>query len=262
MILRVSLFFNLKDAKIYFRLSDKDQSKAIQVYAAFPCSTSLKKIIDAARLAMLVGIVPTMTMEGTSGTYLIKDNYKKTIALFKPIDEEAFAPNNKKGYSGKFGQESFRKGILSGEGSIREVAAYLLDRDGFFSVPDTTFVEITHPSFNCDYHEMLCIDDQSMETMKNSIIHKYVLENVVQTNGINNTGKFISSEIENNSLKRKYGSLQRFIKSNDVAANYGSCLFSIEYYYNVNFRDVHRIGILDIRILNCDRNDENLLVLK
>jgi hypothetical protein len=27
-------------------------------------------------------------------------------------------------------------------------------------------------------------------------------------------------------------------------------------------RDVHRIGILDIRILNCDRNDENILVQK
>lgn len=30
----------------------------------------------------------------------------------------------------------------------------------------------------------------------------------------------------------------------------------------INFSEVHKLGILDLRILNCDRNDENILVVK
>jgi hypothetical protein len=36
----------------------------------------------------------------------------------------------------------FRKGILSGESAVREVASFLLDGD-FLGVPPTTYVEIT-----------------------------------------------------------------------------------------------------------------------
>ena len=44
------------------------------------------------------------------------------------------------------------------------------------------------------------------------------------------------------------------MKHDDNAGDYGSSLFSIE--------EVHKIAILDIRILNCDRNEENILVKK
>ena len=64
------------------------------------------------------------------------------MAVFKPIDEEAFAPNNPRGNIGPFGSETFKTGVLSGEGCIREVAAFLLDRDGFSSVPPTTMFQI------------------------------------------------------------------------------------------------------------------------
>ncbi len=39
-----------------------------------------------------------------------------------------------------------------------------------------------------------------------------------------------------------------------MAGNLSSRLFDVE--------EVHRIGILDIRILNCDRNEANILVRK
>lgn len=45
-----------------------------------------------------------------------------------------------------------------------------------------------------------------------------------------------------------------FATHNDVAYNYGSNMFDIE--------EVHKIAILDIRILNADRNDENILIRK
>ena len=45
-----------------------------------------------------------------------------------------------------------------------------------------------------------------------------------------------------------------FMQHDDVVGNFGPKVFGV--------RDVHRIGILDIRILNCDRNEENILVQK
>ena len=53
---------------------------------------------------------------------------------------------------------------------------------------------------------------------------------------------------------KKKGSLQIFAKHDDVAYNFGSNTWSTD--------EVHKIGILDIRILNADRNDENILIKK
>jgi hypothetical protein len=65
------------------------------------------------------------------------------IGIFKPVDEEQFAPNNPRSYEGSFGSQTFRQGVLSGESTIREVCAYLLDHGGFSSVPATSLVCIS-----------------------------------------------------------------------------------------------------------------------
>ena len=52
---------------------------------------------------------------------------EEAVAIFKPIDEEPFAPNNPKGRQGPFGSETLRPGVKSGESTIREIAAYFLD---------------------------------------------------------------------------------------------------------------------------------------
>lgn len=44
------------------------------------------------------------------------------------------------------------------------------------------------------------------------------------------------------------------MESNDIAGNMGSNQFDVE--------EVHKVGILDVRIVNCDRNDANILVKK
>jgi len=61
-------------------------------------------------------------------------------------------------------------------------------------------------------------------------------------------------EVTNNQGIKKEGSLQKFVKNDGDCSDVGANKFSVE--------DVHRVGIFDIRILNMDRNDENLLVLK
>jgi hypothetical protein len=50
----------------------------------------------------------------------------------------------------------------------------------------------------------------------------------------------------------KFGSLQSFCKSEGAIENYSPDLFHKD--------EVHKIAILDLRILNLDRNDSNILV--
>jgi hypothetical protein len=50
----------------------------------------------------------------------------------------------------------------------------------------------------------------------------------------------------------KIGSLQSFVEHNDVAGNVAPHLFPVS--------EVHRLAILDIRLMNTDRNDANILV--
>jgi len=52
----------------------------------------------------------------------------------------------------------------------------------------------------------------------------------------------------------KRGSLQQFVPNEGDCSDFGANKFSVD--------TVHRLGILDICILNMDRNDENLLILK
>mmetsp|Transcript_10342 Transcript_10342/g.10293 ORF Transcript_10342/g.10293 Transcript_10342/m.10293 type:complete len:431 (+) Transcript_10342:443-1735(+) len=146
-------------------------------------------------------------MDGTGGTYFLRNTYRDIRAIFKPLDEEAFAPNNPRGHLGKMGNPGFRTGVLSGEGGYREVAAYLLDFEGFSGVPATTLVEAQHDSF--------CYTPNS---------HHFP----------------------------KKGSLQEFMKSKGCVEDFSHSMFSKE--------EVQKIAILDIRILNMDRNEANILV--
>ena len=51
---------------------------------------------------------------------------------------------------------------------------------------------------------------------------------------------------------RKIGSLQSFVRSDGPIENFSSDLFSPD--------EIHKIAILDLRILNLDRNECNILV--
>lgn len=79
------------------------------------------------------GLEPTLSEEGTSGSYVLQrdtggdEENLEPVAYWKPIDEEPFAPNNPRGMQAPFGSETCRPGVKSGESTLREVLAYLLD---------------------------------------------------------------------------------------------------------------------------------------
>lgn len=135
---------------------------------------------------------------GVGGTYFVMDPHLGPIAVFKPVDEEPGSVNNPK--------KLVHKPLLPpGGGAIREVAAYLFDRNNA-GVPET-----------------------------------YLMENIRHQRFSNGTVP-------------KSGSIQRFIPNIGDSQSMSSSRFSTE--------DVHNIGILDLRLLNMDRNGENLLVQK
>lgn len=110
--------------------------------------TKMKQAIEGVKRGLNAGLAPELTFEGTSGAYFMRNDKQVPVAIFKPIDEEANAPNNPRGLTNKFGSPSLRSGVLSGEACEREIAAYLLDKDEFSGVPETILVSISHPSFN------------------------------------------------------------------------------------------------------------------
>lgn len=159
---------------------------------------------------------PELCDEGVNGTYFLKDKTGKKIAVFKPQDEESTSENNPKRKDKTNSSSSFSsltnlptKGILPGEAAIREVAAYLLDRERLYGVPVTQIVKITN--------------------------------------------KFTYSN-GNGEVTTKIGSLQEFIDNDGSSEDFG--------YRNFPVNEVHKIGILDLQILNLDRHAGNILIKK
>jgi hypothetical protein len=178
------------------------------VRACAGCLNDAHLLVDRVQQGLSVGISPCLTLEGTGGTYFLKTASKTLAAVFKPMDEEAFAPFNPKDHVGKLGSVGMRPGVLSGEAAYREVAAYLLDFKHFSSVPQTVLVEAKHPAFSYG---------TSPETPKT-------------------------------------GSLQEYVKNAGSVEDYAPGVFSTF--------EVQKICVLDVRILNMDRNEGNILVVK
>lgn len=179
----------------------------IRIVPGALCSHMLHETINEVNQGMKIGLVPNLTWDGTGGTYLMRDNHRKIRGVFKPIDEEAYAPFNPRGYTGPLNSPGIRLGIYSGECAYREVAAYLIDYGGFSGVPATALAESQHKNYNYKH---------------------------------------------NKASTAKKGSFQEFIPNKGAIEDFSPSIFSTF--------EVQKIAILDIRLLNMDRNEGNILV--
>jgi hypothetical protein len=166
----------------------------------------IRRLVATVRAGLRAGLAPRLADEGTSGSYFLRDERKAFVAIFKPLDEEAYAPHNPRGFVGNLGQESIVHGFVSGEAHVREVIAYVLDFGRFAGVPPTIRATLAHPSFNYG----------------GGTVHK------------------------------KVGSLQEFVAEAEAAQDFSNSVFS-------DF-EVQKVALLDLKILNMDRNDLNILV--
>lgn len=189
----------------------------------------LCRVIQECRRGLALGYKPELVLDGSGGTYFLHDARKIPAAIFKPADEEPYAENNPRGYVGAGGM--LREGIAPGQACLREVAAYMLDHGNFCSVPATTLVEARHAAFHVNGTRL----------------------NVSQ--GGASIGSHSLTPHKNTSSSRrgatKVGSLQVFIKA--------ECTMDDLSPSKIHKDEIHKIALLDMRLMNADRNAANLL---
>jgi len=194
----------------------------------------LRSLVQEARRALALNLKPAFILDGSGGTYFLHNTRKTKIAVFKPADEEPYADNNPRGYIRQPGQNMFlREGVVPGEACIREVAAFMLDHGGFSGVPMTTLVECRHPCFNVNgSHLSLTEGGASIGS------HSLCLT-------------MSQKPTSSSSLSKKVGSFQEFVRSECSMDDLSPSKIEVE--------EVQKIAILDIRLMNADRNSANLL---
>lgn len=166
-----------------------------------PLKSHLRKSDDKLEKIANSSYQPMEVEDCAGGTYILYDQTFKPVAVFKPTDEEPGAIRSRKPNSPVL--------LPPGNGSIREVAAYILDQNMPYhsraGVPETILVnDMSHPDFS------------------------------------------------GGSDFKKSGSLQLYIENEGCSEDFSPSMYSTE--------DVQRIAILDLRIMNIDRNSQNILV--
>uniref|UniRef100_A0A7E4W4H2 Phosphatidylinositol 4-kinase type 2 n=1 Tax=Panagrellus redivivus TaxID=6233 RepID=A0A7E4W4H2_PANRE len=120
-------------------------------------------VLDEALEAIDSGVNPELIPSGSSGSYFVYDKNQRPIGVFKPKDEEPFAPLNPKWP--KFFQRMLcfccfgRACLIPNNGYLSETAASLVDeRLKLYVVPKTRVVKLASPAFN--YGRGLCRSEQ------------------------------------------------------------------------------------------------------
>lgn len=200
---------------------------------------------------------PDLCEEGINGTYFLKDKSGRKIAIFKPCDEE---------------------GDDSPKSDQQPPSAFLHDdeiEEDLQVVGELELEGVVTGAYPSPKHiRRHGVDKQiSVEDMKNQIsesaqheVAAYIMDeradgfyNVPKTGivaihpnscGCSKTCKHLSSFF----ASTKIGSLQEFVESDGASWDVGSSLFPV--------KEVHKIGILDIQIVNNDRHGGNILIKK
>uniref|UniRef100_A0A0D3EM81 1-phosphatidylinositol 4-kinase n=1 Tax=Oryza barthii TaxID=65489 RepID=A0A0D3EM81_9ORYZ len=148
------------------------------------------ELIAEAAGAIATGTRLVPTQGGIGGALLLEDGRSgEHVAVIKPLLDDASSPSHGGG------------GGYASKAVLREVAAFLLDQDGFARVEPTALIKISRPA-----------------------------------------------------MPTTTASIQRFAAHECDAGELGPSRFSVA--------SVHRIGILDVRLLNIDRHAGNILVKK
>mmetsp|Transcript_18045 Transcript_18045/g.37562 ORF Transcript_18045/g.37562 Transcript_18045/m.37562 type:complete len:851 (+) Transcript_18045:320-2872(+) len=196
-------------------------------------SRSLLKTITQADRAFSLNLKPLATLDGSGGTYILRNPAKHNVAVFKPSDEEPYATNNPRGFLPS-ADITMRTGHVPGTGCYREVAAYLLDHSGLACVPETTLAEASHRSFNFG---------GKYDTLASGGGGKGIHSIVTATNP--------ATSATAATIPMKLGSFQAFVQSDCTMDDISPSV--------IPTYEVQKIALLDIRIMNADRNAANLL---
>jgi hypothetical protein len=171
--------------------ADRSESKMPRVeIVAGRHARGVRELIAEAAAAIASGTRLVAAQSGLGGALLLEGSRAgEHVAVIKPLDDAATAAGSPPANGGGYESRTV----------LREVAAFLLDHDGFASVEPTALIKISRPA----------------------------------------TATTVAS-------------IQRFVAHEYDAGELGPSRFSVA--------SVHRVGILDVRLLNIDRHAGNILV--
>ena len=112
-----------------------------------------------------------------------------------------------------------------------------------------------HKTFKINIEELKGMQKDD-KVMRGGIIQRFLYENLTGKKKENNEGSddFYLDKMKYNYIPKNMEFFNKFAKSTGVVADYSYSLFRLE--------EAHKIIILDFRILNCDKNNENILLIK
>ncbi|KAI9890229.1 MAG: phosphatidyl inositol kinase [Vezdaea aestivalis] len=115
-----------------------------------------EKIVESVKVAIEMGMHPTMISQGSSGSYFARDTEGNIVGVFKPKDEEPYASRNPK-WTKWIHRNLFpccfgRACLIPNLSYVSEAAAYTLDdRLQTKLVPYTDIVHLSSKSFFYDF---------------------------------------------------------------------------------------------------------------
>jgi hypothetical protein len=200
----------------------KDRGCPIELLVCPSRCSRTRQLVKDVARAIRNGVDPVPMKSGLGGAYYFRNNKGENVAIVKPNDEEPFAPNNPKGFIGK---------SLEQPGLKRSIR-----------IGETGFREVA--AYLLDYDNSANVPPMILVKICHPVFH--------MNESVNGANKNIAdASIQ---AVSKIASFQRFIPLDFDASDHGTSCFPV--------CAVHRIGILDIRILNTDIHARNLLVRK
>lgn len=211
---------------------------------------------------------PELLSEGEGGAYVLRDARGRKVGVFKPTDADPQGSNNPKKRMKKTHQAgdntdpgehndamhsaspvdslSFivRATIPLGETAVREVAAYAIDR-GFAGVPPTALVSLRRSALEPANDSSTALTPPS-ETFAQGASSS-------SATSCPPPPPHSHDECSSASSSTVLGSFQRYVSHECGSWDLAAYKFAVE--------DVHRIGLLDLRIFNTDRHGGNMLAV-
>lgn len=223
---------------------------AVEITCTAHTDPTIRRLVKSVIRGLKACQEPEKALDGMGGTYFFLNESGKKAAILKPCDEEPLAPNNPKGYVGReLGAPGWKPTVRVGEAAMREVAAYLLDYDNWSRVPTSVLVRARHPVF-C-YNSMRAASGYDGTADLPSAASLCTMTSAA-SDDVQPPTPATPIAPGAGLLPMKLGSLQEFVQHECDTSEMGPSRFAA--------RDVHRIGILDIRIFNTDRHAGNMLV--
>ena len=209
-----------------------------------------------------------LTNEGSGGVYIIRSSSGRTLAVYKPSEEEPYAPRNPRGRVGRLGANSpLRPGFRVGKGFTRERAVFLMDSNSLIpaGVPQTVTVTSTNTNTNTNINTNTntntntsnAVTKHASSTGPSSFLspsfsrvssQTTTTSSNLQLTAVTNPGYLPSNQL----LNGDFGSLQQFCPSVGTMDDYGT--------NGLDVLNTQLIACLDIRTMNQDRHGANLLV--